>query len=83
MSPWFVKKESPHQTNSEIIQNCGAWEKGNVVTIFLDCDEAKVTFWRDEKKLGTLEIDQNAKYYPALEECCCNGKSDYVLINAL
>ncbi len=75
------KGEGGSSTN--LVSNCGAWEKGKTVTIFLDCQEAKVTFWRDQKKLGTLEIEKGVKYYPAMCECCCKGGSDYVLITSL
>ncbi len=71
----------------EVVKDCGAWAKGNTVTIFLDCDESKITFWRDEKKLGTLEIDRNVKYYPAMAGCYCmdggKSKSDYILMTSL
>ncbi len=75
------KAEGGNRT--QLVSNCGNWEKGKTVTIFLDCQEAKVTFWRDEKKLGTLIIEKGVKYYPAMCECNCKGKTDYVLITSL
>ncbi len=45
------------------------WEKeGEAVTVLLDCDNWKMTWWLGEKKLATIEIEKNKKYYPAFSE---------------
>ncbi len=64
------------------VSSCGGWATGQTITLFLDCEEGKLTFWMDKKKLGTLQIVKNAKYYPAMCFCHCRDANDYFLITS-
>ncbi len=62
------------------VQKCSEWKNGDTITLFLDCEDGKITFWRNKERLGTLEIEKGTRYYPAMCECHCKGNVDHVLI---
>ncbi len=67
--------------NETKVQKCNEWKSGQTVTILLDLEEGKISFWGNENKLGTLSIEKNLKYYPALCTCHCQSNGpDYTLI---
>ncbi len=39
------------------------------VAIALDCEGWKISFWVDDKKLGSIEMRNNQTYYPAVIAC--------------
>ncbi len=77
------KKTEEGKEEETAVGNCGKWEAGNTVTIFLDCDSHKITFWKDSQRMGTMHIAKDVTYYPAMCECHCTNASDYVLITKL
>ncbi len=50
-----------------LVDNIPPWEKGETVTILLDCDRWKLGFWNGETKLGVIDILPNLTYYPGFE----------------
>ncbi len=60
--------------------NVGTWRKGMTVTVLLDCDEWKMSFWLNGNKMGTISIEKSKVYYPSM--CFCGCGSDYELLSS-
>ncbi len=48
----------------------------------LDCRKWKMYFWKNETRLGAIDIEKGKTYYPAFGCCSCSKKSDFKLIVA-
>eukprot|EP01084_Bolivina_argentea_P261455 441841_1 len=62
------------KTGGKKVVNVEKWSTGDKITITLDCIEWKVTFHKNNKLVGTYELeDKNEKYYPCIQMCGCKG----------
>ncbi len=71
----LVMKKGSSSTK-ELVKGLTKIEDGQVITILLDCVRWKMTWWKEEVRLGTVDIEKNKKYFPAM--CCCGCNSEYV-----
>ncbi len=44
----------------------GGWVTGQSYTILLDCETWQLTFWLEEERKGTVVMEPNKTYYPAM-----------------
>ncbi len=58
------------------------WTEGKCVTIHLDCDKWNIEFIVDGNKYKKLDLRKDLTYYPAMVLCCCDGKSQYSILEA-
>ncbi len=62
--------------------NVAKWEKGQTVTVLLDLDVGKMTFWLEKNKLGSMDVKKGPTYYPAFCTCTHLGRVDFRLISS-
>ncbi len=58
-----------------ILQNVTSWQMGETASVTLDMENHEITWFKDKKKLGTLEIEKDKTYYPAISLVGGNGKN--------
>ncbi len=49
-----------------------SWKIGETVKVTLDMEKHEITWFKDGKKMGTLDVEENKTYYAAI---CVNGAS--------
>ncbi len=59
------------------MKGCGKWKKGEIVTVELDIKKWKLTFSKNDKVLGTVEIEEGKDYYPAVSVAGVVRYGDY------
>ncbi len=70
------------KNSTNLVSSLPPWQVGEVVTIVLDCQKWKMYFWKNETRLGAIDIEKGKTYYPAFACCSCSKKSDFKLIVA-
>ena len=69
---WIEDGYNSHFEGNPRISETGAWLYGEVITAKLDCDQWKVTYFRNNEEIQQDEIEPNQSYYFALM-CCANS----------
>ena len=62
-------------TNGEKIYYHDKWQNKMIMTVKLDCDKRKVTFYQDNVFVDTKDITPKVKYYFAI--CICANVTHY------
>ncbi|ETO09662.1 hypothetical protein RFI_27712, partial [Reticulomyxa filosa] len=70
------------QVDQDILHNVSGrpWREGDVITILLECDVNTVTFFINEVNVGSILIQPQLTYYPALECCTKSGHCHYQIL---
>ena len=56
------------------------WEKGEIVTMEINCVENKVCFSKNNRRMGAIDIAPNGIYYPAMVLSPFVGNNDFSVI---
>ena len=69
MSDWPVAGYHSHYAGADDMGDKVGWKRDEVVTMKLDCDQSRVTYYRDKEEIKSDKIEPNQSYYPAV--LCC------------
>ncbi len=58
------------------VSNLNAWKMNETIKVTLDLINYKITWYRDGKKMGTLDVEKGYTYFPAI---CLNGNQKFKL----
>ncbi len=47
--------------------NSGCWERGDVISVIVDCEKHRVEFERNGRKVGGMKINPKLTYYPIVQ----------------
>ncbi len=79
---WISGKNTEIREHSIYFMHVGEWMEGSIVKVELNCEKNTISFWKDGKHLGTVDIEENRTWYPAMA-MRCDQNSDFKLMSAV